>query len=284
MCYGYIAIHRKLREHWLYEEKRVFSKFEAWIDILYDVNHQDNKFLLGSELVEVKRGSVITSLRKLSERWSWSITKVNSFLELLEQDKMLVVKKDTKKTRLTVVNYDFYQSDKWKKEHESNTEKTPEEHEKDTKVTRKETNKNDKNELIMNDNEKKQNKQKEEEKKEEKEKEKICYESIKEYWNNKNSLPAIRNISTKRKEKIKSRILENTTVEFYKAIDKLASSDFATGKTKDKEGKSWIVTIDWLIDNDTNIIKVLEGKYDNKEKFSSNTEKGAYLNKEVRMF
>ena len=144
---GYISIQRKLREHWLYKEDRAFSKFEAWIDILYEVNHTDNKFLFDGSLVEVKRGSTITSLRKMSEKWKWSITKVNTFLKTLEDDEMLVVKKDTKKTLLTVVNYDFYQSEKCKKEQQSNTE-----------VTQKETNNNEliitNNELIIINNEK----------------------------------------------------------------------------------------------------------------------------------
>ena len=158
---GYISIHRKLRDHWLYKENRVFSKFEAWVDILYEVNHKDNKFLFDGVLIEVKRGSTITSLRKLSDNWKWSVTKVNNFLKMLENDEMLVVKKDTKKTLLTVIKYDFYQSEKWKKEQQSNTEKTVEEHSNNTEVTQKETNNNElimsNNELIMNNNVKKDN-------------------------------------------------------------------------------------------------------------------------------
>ena len=30
---GWIKIHRSITNHWLYTEKRVFSKFEAWNDI-----------------------------------------------------------------------------------------------------------------------------------------------------------------------------------------------------------------------------------------------------------
>ena len=151
---GYISIQRKLREHWLYKEDRAFSKFEAWIDILYEVNHTDNKFLFDGSLVEVKRGSTITSLRKMSEKWKWSITKVNTFLKMLEEDEMLIVKKDTKKTLLTVVNYDFYQSEKCKKEQQSNTEVTQKRQQSNTEVTQKETNNN---ELIITNNELKEN-------------------------------------------------------------------------------------------------------------------------------
>jgi len=94
----------------------------------------------------------------------------------------------------------------------------------------------------------------------------INYTEIKEHWNSKKELPAIRNLSSKRKEKIKLRIEENSIDDFKLAIDKLADSKFATGKIADKNGRTWKADIDWLIVNDNNIVKVLEGKYDEKEK------------------
>ena len=67
-----------------------------------DANHQDNKFVFDGKLVEVERGQKVTSIRQLSERWGWSRTKVTDFLTLLEKDKMLVRKSDSKKTVLTL--------------------------------------------------------------------------------------------------------------------------------------------------------------------------------------
>src|SRR5699024_1077187 len=116
------------------------------------VNHKERKIMIGNDLITVKRGQKITSIRKLCERWSWSNSKVKKFLELLERDEMLIVKSDTKKTVITVVNYDFYQSQDYKKRHESDTETTEKRRESDTKATRKHTNNNDNNELIMNNN------------------------------------------------------------------------------------------------------------------------------------
>jgi len=45
-----------------------FDKRSAWIDLLMMANHQENKFLLGSELIEIQRGSFVTSELKLMER------------------------------------------------------------------------------------------------------------------------------------------------------------------------------------------------------------------------
>lgn len=143
---GWISIHRKIQEHWLWQEKP-FDKRSAWIDILMMVNHEDKKILLGNELIEVKRGSRITSIRKLCDKWGWSNTKVRNFLDLLQNDGMIEVKSDTKKTTLTVVNYNDYQIPN---DSESDTKATRKRHENDTKATRKHTNNNDNND--NNDN------------------------------------------------------------------------------------------------------------------------------------
>lgn len=106
---GWIALHRSIRDHWLYQEKRTFSKYEAWLDLLMDANHQNKKILFDGSLIEVRRGQKITSIRQLCDRWSWSNTKVNKFLKTLEADGMLIKKSDSKKTLITIVNYDSYQ-------------------------------------------------------------------------------------------------------------------------------------------------------------------------------
>lgn len=139
---GWIALHRNIRDHWVYQEKRVFSKYEAWLDLLMDANHQNNKFLFDGQLIEVKRGEFITSVRQLCERWGWSNTKVNRFLKMLENDQMLTRKSDSQKTVITIVNYDFYQR------YESK-ETTAKRQQSDTETSQKHTNNNDK---TMNNN------------------------------------------------------------------------------------------------------------------------------------
>lgn len=136
---GWISLHRKITCHPFYQEKRKFSKFEAWIDLLLMVNHETKKVLLGNELIEVKRGQRITSIRQLCDRWGWSNSKVTQYLKLLESDGMITVKSDTKKTVITIDKYSDYQQSKDDKTTENR-------HENDTKQTRKHTNNNDNNE------------------------------------------------------------------------------------------------------------------------------------------
>lgn len=85
---------------------------------------------------------------------------------------------------------------------------------------------------------------------------------IKEYFNSKNCFPKIIKLTKSRKEKIVSRLKEIGYEEFIRAIDIASKSKFLTGKND----KKWKMDFDWLIKNDNNIMKVLEGKYSDIEK------------------
>ena len=52
---GWISLHRKILENPILNRSRVYSNFEAWIWLLLKANHQDNKFMLGSDLVKVEK-------------------------------------------------------------------------------------------------------------------------------------------------------------------------------------------------------------------------------------
>lgn len=118
---GWISVHRKMLEHELWKDKP-FSRGQAWIDILLLVNHKDEKTMFDGNIITVKRGSKITSVRKLCDRWGWSNTKVIRFLKCLECDGMLEYFSDNKKTVLTVANYDLYQNENTQKRHRNDTE------------------------------------------------------------------------------------------------------------------------------------------------------------------
>lgn len=116
---GWIKLHRKIQDHWIYQEERVFSRYESWLDLIMLANHKDNKTLIDGELITVKKGSFITSKRKLAVRWKWSNTKVNGFLDLLEQDEMINQESDTKKTVITIAKYGVYHELEKEKHHEN---------------------------------------------------------------------------------------------------------------------------------------------------------------------
>jgi len=109
---GWIKIHRTIKDHWLYTEKRTFSKFEAWHDILIMVNFSDAKAIIKGKLYDIKRGQSILSLDSWGKRWNWDKSKVRRFLNALESDKMVVLLSDNITTRLTVCNYESYQGER----------------------------------------------------------------------------------------------------------------------------------------------------------------------------
>lgn len=105
---GWIKLHRKLQECWIWQEKP-FDKGRAWVDLLLLAMHHDKKMLIDNEIVIIKRGSFMTSVLKLSERWGWSRNKTKRYLELLENEQMLNTKRTAKGTLVTIVKYGDYQ-------------------------------------------------------------------------------------------------------------------------------------------------------------------------------
>lgn len=89
----------------------------------------------------------------------------------------------------------------------------------------------------------------------------IKFKEIEKIWNEQPRLNKIKGITKERKKKTILRIKENSLEEFLTAIKKINDSDFATGSNKD----GWIANFDWLVQNENNIVKVLEGNYDNKK-------------------
>lgn len=132
---GWISLHRKIKDNWLWQRKRVFSEFEAWIDILLSVNHAPAKVSINGQLIEVKEGEILTSILKLSEAWQWSRGKVTRFLDKLESEQMINQKRTSKYTLLTVMNWALYQDENIENRHQTNIKRTSNEHQIDNKQT-----------------------------------------------------------------------------------------------------------------------------------------------------
>ena len=106
---GWIKLYRQLQDCWIWLDKEPFDKRSAWVDLLLTANHSDKKILFNGELITIKRGQILTSVRKLSAKWKWSVNKVYRFLKLLESDEMLQKESDKDRTLLTIINYSIFQ-------------------------------------------------------------------------------------------------------------------------------------------------------------------------------
>ena len=123
---GWISLHRKIRDHWIFENPQYLR---AWMVILMEVNHQDKKVLIGNEVIECKRGESLNSLETWARLFSnkhkrWSIQNVRTFLNLLKNEKNINTQGLQKTTRLTVLNYDTYQYQPTDKQQTTNRQLT----------------------------------------------------------------------------------------------------------------------------------------------------------------
>ncbi len=137
MAEGWVKVDRAVQDHWLWKEQP-FSTGQAWIDLIMIANHADNTIQFDGKPLVVERGSMVTSIRKLSERWGWSRKKVGRFLDVLERDSMLSQNRATKRTTITLVNYSKFQD-------AAPTKEPQKSHRRATEEPHAHTNKNDKN-------------------------------------------------------------------------------------------------------------------------------------------
>lgn len=77
---GYISLHRRIQDHWLWTDTRKKSKLEAWIDLLLCADY--------------KTGVYFASVRALAQRWRWPKTTITRFLAKLQRDYMIQIALD----------------------------------------------------------------------------------------------------------------------------------------------------------------------------------------------
>lgn len=251
----YIPISRRLFEHQLWCEERIYSRFEAWLDLIQSARFEDTKQLIGNRFIEVKRGQILASLRFLAGRWQWSTKKVNSFLDLLIQDKMIIKEtpKETGQTVITICNYDKYNSqiirEETEKKQQGNTKETPRKQQ-GNKVNKdkKENNIGDSDESLVCGASQPHT-------------EHIDYSELVKFFNEetKGVFGTVRTpLSDSRKGMINARIKSYGKKTFADMIHRAYQSDFLKGQNK----KGWTASFDWLI-KPTNFEKVISGNYDN---------------------
>ena len=125
---GYVKVYRDIRDHWIYDDKP-YDRTHAWIDLLMTVNHEDKILMFDGHPIKVIRGMCITSLHKLAARWGWSPGKVSRFLDDLEREVMIRQERNSKRTTISIVNYDIYQRSR---NSERNSHETLTEHSRST--------------------------------------------------------------------------------------------------------------------------------------------------------
>jgi hypothetical protein len=107
MSEGWITLNREISKHWVFKDAEYFR---AWVTILMEVNHSENKILIGKTLFTCSRGESLHSLESWGEIFgNWGKSKTKRFFDLLKDESMIELKNERLTTRLTVCNYNRYQ-------------------------------------------------------------------------------------------------------------------------------------------------------------------------------
>ena len=116
---GFIKLYRNL---FLWDWWSDIRTFRLWIVILRSVNWQDNEW----QGKTIRRGSMVTSLEKLSELSQLTIQQTRTALNHLKKTNDITIKSTKNGSVITVVNYDFWQGRLEESTHELTNETTSE--------------------------------------------------------------------------------------------------------------------------------------------------------------
>jgi len=97
---GFIALARTLRDHPVVGVGKVvkpsdpargfvYSRGEAWIDLIMECRYQDGTVMNRGRKMEIKPGQLLGAVSWLAHRWNWSPMGVRWFLNTLEKEGMI---------------------------------------------------------------------------------------------------------------------------------------------------------------------------------------------------
>ena len=261
MQQGWISIHRKIRECFIWNEEP-YDKAHAWIDLLLRANHDDKKVLINGQVQTVERGQFHTSLYKLAHDWQWDRRKVKRFLEMLEKERMIAtscnVGGTTNGTTITIVNYEKYQGEGIEygttdgTTHGTTVGTTDgTTHGTKTIMSNNENNENNENNIYNHLSDGMSEKTSD-----------LIQSIVDEYNMICVSFPRVTKLSDSRKKAIKARLKQYTRDDFTTMFEKAEASNFLKGGNN----RNWCADFDWMI-KDANMAKILDGNYD-KDKTS----------------
>jgi len=109
---SWIKLHRQTTISEFWDTGEPFDSQHAFIHVLLSANWRDGKMVSEGQVVDVKRGQWMTSIRKLSNIFHWSRGKVVRWISVMKKLGMLDSENVKCGTLLTVVNYGKYQDER----------------------------------------------------------------------------------------------------------------------------------------------------------------------------
>lgn len=109
---GWIKLPRNIIDEPIWPKTRPYTKTEAWLRIVIEVNYAENKCMIGNQVVDCLRGQKLYSLQTWANIFNWNRTQVKRYFILLEKLSLIRTKVVQKTTQITVCNYDDYHDER----------------------------------------------------------------------------------------------------------------------------------------------------------------------------
>ena len=280
---GFIMIDRSILEDGMYFSEK-FTRMQAYIDLCLLAAFKSRSFYIRGNKVELQPMQVAKSVRDLADRWQWSVNKVRGYLYELEKGDYIDTQKTSVNQIITIKKYIVVNT-------QINTQTdTQNDTQTDTPIIKNNNVNNDNKEIVIEDKSSLSVSTDEQPTTDKKKKSKvskvssiisvgdkqIATDELLRYWNSAMEgrvISKINRITEKRAKLIKIRLSNFTPEDIFKVIDKAAISDFLNGRVGTR---GWVANFDWIFENESNFIKVLEGRYDNVSSPSMPTQQSLF--------
>ena len=236
---GWVKVHRQLLESEIFANSKALKIF-LWLILKANIKTRfvPLKIGAGDSAVKIEYAQLLFGRFKAEEELGIDGSTIYKWLKKMEEMTMILIQSNSHYSIITICNFELYQG-------VDDIEVTTEEQPSNSRVTTEEQPSNTPKKV-----------KKEEESKETT----IPYDEIFVSYNKicGVKLSKVLKLSNSRKAKIKTRFEEIKSLEgFIELFNKVILIPFCCGDND----RNWSADFDWLIENDTNWVKVMEGKY-----------------------
>ena len=267
---GFIMIDRSILEDDMYFSEK-FTRMQAYMDLCLLAAFKSRTFYIRGNKVELQPMQVAKSVRDLADRWQWSVNKVRGYLYELEKDGYIDTQKTSVNQIITIKKYIVVNT---QNDTQINTQTDTQT---DTPIIKNNNVNNENKEIVIEDKSSLSVSTDEQPTTDTKKKSKaskvpsiisvgdkqIVTDELLRYWNSAMEgrvISKLNQITERRAKFIKIRLSNFTPEDIFKVIDKAAISDFLNGRVGNR---GFTANFDWIFENESHFIKVLEGRYDN---------------------
>ena len=271
---GFIMIDRSILEDDMYFSEK-FTRMQAYMDLCLLAAFKSRTFYIRGNKVELQPMQVAKSVRDLADRWQWSVNKVRGYLYELEKGDYIDTQKTSVNQIITIKKYIVVNT---QNDTQINTQTdTQNDTQTDTPIIKNNNVNNENKEIVIEDKSSLSVSTDEQPTTDTKKKSKaskvpsiisvgdkqIVIDELLRYWNSAMEgrvISKLNQITERRAKFIKIRLSNFTPEDIFKVIDKAAISDFLNGRVGNR---GFTANFDWIFENESHFIKVLEGRYDN---------------------